>query len=59
MTKHGGQCPSLVGANWVSDGASIDFIDVYAYEMCSLFIQSRVASNSKVLRKKQINMMKI
>ena len=59
VTKHGDQCLSPVGVNWVSDGAGIDFIEMYAYEKCSLFIQSRVASNRKVLRKKWIDLMKI
>ena len=59
VTKHGDRCPSPASANWVSDGAGIDFADVYAYEKCSLFIQSRVASNSKVLRKKQIDLVRI
>ena len=56
VTKHSDQCPSLVGANWIRDGAGIDFIEMYAYEKCLLFIQSRVASNRKVLRKKWINL---
>ena len=59
MTKHGDQCPSLVGANQVSSRAGIDFVEIYAYEKCLLFIKSRVASNSKVLRKKWIDLMKI
>ena len=40
-------------------GAGIDFVEMYAYEKCLLFIQSRVASNRKVLRKKRIDFMKI
>ena len=59
VTKHGYRCPSPAGTNQVSDGADIDFVEIYAYEKCSLFIQSRVASNRKVLRKKRINLMKI
>ena len=57
VTKHGDQCLSPVGANQVSDGAGIDFVEMYAYEKCSLFIQSRT-SNRKVLRKKRINLMR-
>ena len=38
VTKHGDQCPSLVGTNQVSDRAGIDFVEMYAYEKCSLFI---------------------
>ena len=56
MTKHGDWCPSLAGANQVSDRASINFVEMYTYEKCSLFIQSRVASNRKVLGKKQIDL---
>ena len=59
VTKHSVQCPSPAGTNQVSSGASIDFIEMYAYEKCSLFIWSRVASNSKVVRKKRINLMKV
>ena len=59
VTKHGDWCLSLAGANWVSDRAGINFIEIYAYERCSLFMQSRVASNSKVLRKKWTNLIKI
>ena len=59
VTKHGNQCPSPAAANWIRDGASINFIEMYAYEKCLLFIQSRVASNSEVLRKKRINLIKI
>ena len=59
VTKHGDQCPSPAGANWIRDGASIDFVEMYVYEKSSLFIQSRVASNSEVLRKKRINLVKI
>ena len=63
VTKHGNQCPSPAPANWIRDGLGINFIEMYAYEKCSLFIQSRVqsrvASNSKVLRKKRINLIKI
>ena len=32
VTKHGDQCLSLVGINWVSDGASIDFIECMCYK---------------------------
>ena len=32
--------------------ASINFIEVYAYQKCLLLIQSRVVDNSKLLRKK-------
>ena len=42
VTKHGDQCPSLMGINWVSDRVGFDFIKVYAYQKCSLLIQSRV-----------------
>ena len=38
VTKHGIRCPSPAGANQVSSGASIDFVEIYAYEKCSLFI---------------------
>ena len=27
VTKHGGRSPSLMGANWISDGVSIDFTE--------------------------------
>ena len=46
-------------ANQVGGGAGIDFMEMYAYEKCLLFIQSRVTGNSKVLRKKQIDLIKI
>ena len=59
VTKHGDRCLSPASANWVRDGAGIDFADVYGCEKCSLFIQSRVASNSKVLRKKRIDLVSI
>ena len=59
VTKHGNWCPSLAGANQVSNGAGIDFIEMYVYEKYLLFTQSRVASNRKVLRKKRIDLMKI
>ena len=59
MTKCGDRCPSLMGVKWVSDRAGIDFIEVYVYQKCLLLIQSRAADNSKVLRKKQINLVKI
>ena len=59
VTKNGIWCLSPAGTNQVSDGADIDFVEMYAYEKCLLFIQSRVASNSKVLRKKQIDLTKI
>ena len=59
VTKHSARCLSPVGANQVSDGAGINFVEMYAYEKCLLFIQSRVASNSKVLRKKRIDLMRI
>ena len=36
VTKHGDRCPSPVGINQVSDWASIDFVEMYAYEKCSL-----------------------
>ena len=32
MTMHGDQCLSLAGSNWVSDGASIDFIECMHYK---------------------------
>ena len=38
VTKHSVRCLSPAGANQVSDGANIDFIDMYGYEKCSLFI---------------------
>ena len=38
VTKHGVRCPSPAGANQVSSGAGIDFIEMYAYEKCLLFI---------------------
>ena len=59
VTKHGNWCLSPVSTNQVNDGAGINFIEMYAYKKCSLFIQSRIASNRKVLRKKQIDLIKI
>ena len=59
VTKHSNWCLSPAGTNQISDRANINFIEMYAYEKCSLFIQSRVASNKKVLRKKWIDLMKI
>ena len=53
VTKHGDRCLSPMGINWVNDGDSINFVEVYAYQKCSLLIQSRVADNSKVLREKR------
>ena len=38
VTKHGIRCPSLAGANQVSSRAGIDFIEIYVYEKCLLFI---------------------
>ena len=38
VTKHGVRCPSPAGANQVSSRAGIDFVEIYAYEKCSLFI---------------------
>ena len=38
VTKHSYRCPSPAGANQVSSGAGIDFVEIYAYEKCSLFI---------------------
>ena len=38
VTKHGTRCPSPAGVNQVSSGASIDFVEMYAYEKCLLFI---------------------
>ena len=38
VTKHGVQCPSPAGANQVSSRAGIDFVEMYVYEKCLLFI---------------------
>ena len=38
VIKHGVRCPSPVGANQISSGAGIDFVEIYAYEKCLLFI---------------------
>ena len=38
VTKHSVHCLSLAGANQVSSGAGIDFVEIYAYEKCLLFI---------------------
>ena len=38
VTKHSVQCLSPAGANQVSSRASIDFVEIYVYEKCSLFI---------------------
>ena len=56
VTKHGGICPSLAGVNWVSDGAGIDFVEMYAYQKCLLLY--RVVNSSRLLRKKQSNSMR-
>ena len=38
VTKHSNWYLSPVGVNWVSNGAGIDFIEIYVYEKCLLFI---------------------
>ena len=45
-----------IDVNWVSDGASSDFIEVYVYQKC-LLLMSRV-DNSKLLRKKQSDLVR-
>ena len=38
VTKHSVQCSSPAGINQVNDGTSINFVEMYVYEKCSLFI---------------------
>ena len=59
VTKHRDQCPSPTGINWVSHEVSIDFIEVYTYQKCFLLIQSRGVNNSKLLRKRWSDLMRI
>ena len=36
VTKHGDQCPSPMGVNWVGDTVGIDFMGVSICQRCSL-----------------------
>ena len=36
VTKHGDQCPSLMGVNWVGDMVGINFMEVCIYQRCLL-----------------------
>ena len=53
VTKHGDQCPSLVGISWVDDGVGIDSKEIYAYRKCLLLMQHVIIDSNYLLRKKR------